>query len=279
MIRVFPRRTKATPNDEKAFYTGPPLWEMKEENVYVSCAFTWDMPEAERLAREWEQAGFNVKIGGPAYDDRGGEFIPGRFLKPGYVITSRGCNNKCWFCSTWRREGNIRELPIREGRDVLDSNLLQCSEQHIRSVFSMLKRQPHKVKFSGGMEAALLKDWHVELLVNLKPRIERIYFAYDTPDDYEPLVLASKKLIVAGLLNKSRKISAYVLFGYPGDTQEEAHARLESVVKLNLVPYAMLYRDDEGRQDPEWLKFRRPWVKPEIVFGKLRAERHAKDRD
>lgn len=70
---------------------------------------------------------------------------------------------------------------------------MACSDQHIREVFAMLKRQKYgRVMFTGGMEAARLKDWHVEGLRNLHPK--EIFFAYDTPDDYEPLVEAGKKL-------------------------------------------------------------------------------------
>lgn len=272
MIRVFPRKTKATPDDERVFFHGPeklPLWLSEETEVMVSCTFTWDKPKAEHLAAEWERAGFSVSLGGPAYDDPGSEFVPGRFLRPGYVLTSRGCNNRCWFCSTWQREGNIRELRIREGWDVLDSNLLQCSESHIRAVFAMLNRQPQKIKFSGGLEAAILKDWHVELLVNLKPRIKRIYFAYDEPDDYVPLVIAAMKLREAGLLNMSRNISVYVLCGYPGDEQEQAQKRLESVLKLNLVPFVMLYCDDSRNRKADWMKFIRLWRNRKWMFGKF----------
>ena len=68
--------------------------------------------------------------------------MPGMYLKKGYVITSRGCPNRCWFCSVPRREGGrLRELPITEGNIVLDDNLLACSRQHIEAVFEMLGRQ------------------------------------------------------------------------------------------------------------------------------------------
>jgi hypothetical protein len=79
-------------------------------------------------------------------------------LKKGYVITSRGCPNRCWFCSVWRREGEvIRELPVTDGWNVLDDNLLVCSENHIRAVFAMLARQRRMPLFTGGLEAAWLK--------------------------------------------------------------------------------------------------------------------------
>jgi hypothetical protein len=42
----------------------------------------------------------------------------------------------------WKREGNIvKELPITEGYNILDDNLLRCSEKHVKKVFEMLKKQ------------------------------------------------------------------------------------------------------------------------------------------
>jgi DNA topoisomerase-3 len=45
---------------------------------------------------------------------------------------------------------------------------------------------------TGGLESKLLKAWHVDLLREVKPK--RMYFAYDTPDDYEPLLQAGRLL-------------------------------------------------------------------------------------
>jgi hypothetical protein len=49
LIRVFPRRTKATPNDALAYF-GPPDRFAAADAVHVSVAFTWDKPRAEQLA-------------------------------------------------------------------------------------------------------------------------------------------------------------------------------------------------------------------------------------
>jgi hypothetical protein len=169
LIRVFPRRTAATPTDELA-YTGPPDLFSEADRVHVSVTFTWDIPVAEKLAKQWEVVA-PVEVGGPAFNQPGGEFVPGQYVAPGYVITSRGCPNKCWFCSVWKREkGQLRELPIRDGWNVLDDNLLACSETHIRAVFAMLARQRRAVEFTGGLEAAKLQPWHAELLAEL-PRL------------------------------------------------------------------------------------------------------------
>jgi hypothetical protein len=267
IARVFPRRTKATPADEYAFVGDPPLPCCIPEDiteVHVSVTFTWDLPEAERLADAWSRIA-PVKIGGPATGMRGEDFVPGRYLKPGYVITSRGCSNACWFCSVPKREGPLRELPVTEGWNVLDDNLLACSEGHIRAVYSMLARQERgTVKFTGGLEAKRLKPWHVELLKDLRPK--RMYFAYDTPDDLPPLEEAARMFRATdyGTVNN---LSCYVLVGYPGDTFQTAEARLQTVVHLGMCPMAMLYRDATGKTTAGWRKFQRAWVRPAAIFG------------
>lgn len=271
---MFPRTTKATPRDELCFFDAPGMFLPEINEVHVSVVFTYDLPRAEWLADQWRHIA-PVKIGGPALSEPGGEFIPGMYIKPGYVITSRGCPNRCWFCSVWRREGEeIRELPITEGNNVLDDNLLACSDEHIRGVFAMLKRQKYgRPMFTGGLEAARLKDWHVELLREIRPK--EVFFAYDTPDDYEPLVEAGKKLLSAGFTTASQVLRCYVLIGYPGDTFTKAEERLMQVVRAGFLPMAMLYRDNQGKVSAEWARFQRSWARPAIVNLKIKALKEA----
>ena len=239
------------------------------EEVHVSVAFTYDMEKACQLAEQWMKLGVPVHMGGPAFNMPGGDFVPGMYLKKGYVITSRGCPNRCWFCSVPRREGGrLRELPITEGNIVLDDNLLACSRQHIEAVFEMLGRQKERPAFTGGLEARLLRSWHVDLL--RESRTQRMYFAYDTPDDYEPLVEAGRLLLAGGFERKSHKACCYVLIGYRGDTMEAAEKRLRDAWKAGFIPYAMLYRDEKGSVDSEWRKFQRLWVRPAIVMSQLK---------
>ena len=270
ILRVFPRRTNATPIDDYVAFDTPGLFIPDDiTEIHVSVAFTYDLEKAYRLAESWEHYG-SVKIGGPAFNQPGGEFTPGLYLKEGYVITSRGCPNHCWFCAVHKREPNgLHELAIKDGWNVLDDNLLACSEEHILAVFEMLKRQKHKARFTGGLEAKILKAWHCELLADLKP--ERMYFAYDTPDDYEPLRNASKLLKDYGLL-ASRKCGVYCLCGYPNDTFEKAEARFMQVVKLGMCPYAMLWRDKRGKVNSDWSYFQRSWLAPQIIYTKLKGE-------
>jgi len=271
IARVFPRRTKATPIDDLVF-TGPPgLFPPEVDEVHISVAFTWDLPYAELLTEYWGKIA-PVKIGGPALELPSDKFIPGFYLKYGYVITSRGCPNHCWFCSVPKREGNIREYPIADGWNVLDDNLLACSEGHIRSVFAMLKKQKHKAEFTGGLEAARLQDWHIDLLCDLKPK--QMFFAYDTDDDYEPLRIASRKLLQAGFTKASHSLRCFVLIGYKGDTQSKAQARMQNCIDIGFTPMAMLWRDDSGKVSREWQRFQRLWARPAMIHG---AYRHGSD--
>lgn len=272
IVRVFPRRTSATPDDPLAFTGPPPKGGVRgADEIHISVAFTYDMEKAERLAEQWSSIGLPVRLGGPAFNTPGGEFVPGRYLKYGYVITSRGCPNRCWFCAVPQREGGVlRGLPITEGWNVLDDNLLACSERHIRAVFAMLARQSERPSFTGGLEARLLRPWHVDLLRQVKTK--RMFFAYDTPDDYEPLVEAGRLLRAGGITQTSHRAACYVLIGYPGDTMEAAEERLLDTYRAGFWPFAMLYRDKSGRQSNEWHKFQRMWVKPSIIYGRLKAE-------
>jgi hypothetical protein len=209
-------------------------------------------------------------MGGPAFNSPGGDFVPGLYLKKGYVITSRGCNNACFHCAVPMREGGLRELPICEGHNILDDNILACSENHIRAVFEMLKKQTQKPIFTGGLEARLLQPWHVDLLREAKTK--RMYFAYDTPNDLEPIIHAGKLLRDGGIKNTSGStVKCYVLIGYDGDTMQQAEKRLTDTWRTGLFPYAMLYRGENGETTEEWRQFQRLWVRPQIVYSKLKG--------
>jgi hypothetical protein len=235
--------------------------------VHISVAFSWDLPEAERLQKEWARIA-PTEIGGPAIGQRGEDFIACMYLKKGYVITSRGCPNRCWFCTVWRREGDaIRELPVTQGWNILDDNLLSCSDEHIMEVFTMLKTQKHRPFFTGGLEAAKLKKWHVEELAKLNPA--EMFFAYDTPNDREPL-FESGKLFKDADFKICHPLRCYVLCGYQGDTFDKAEARFFDCARAGFMPMAMLYRDQIGKRDPAWVKFAWPWARAATTLAKCK---------
>lgn len=260
IIRVFPVRTNATPDDELVrIATTPSLFDEADE-VHISVAFTWHRRWAEWAAKQWAHIA-PVKIGGPAYNEPCGEFIPGMYLKKGYTITSRGCPNRCWFCAVPKREGGqLRELPIADGWNVLDDNLLACSPEHIDGVFTMLARQPQRPHFTGGLEAALITSEIAKRLKELRPR--SLFFAYDTPSDLPSLVEAGKILREAGFTTPDHILQCYVLVGYKGDTMDKAMKRLGEAWIAGFLPFAMLFRDEQGKCSAEWRRFQREFASP-----------------
>ena len=138
----------------------------------------------------------------------------------------------------------------------------------MEAVFQMLQRQPRAAEFTGGLEAKILKPWHAKRLREI--HANRMYFAYDTADDYEPLVQAGKIMMQEGHSPLGHRMCCYVLIGYKGDTFEKAEKRLTDAMKAGFLPYAMLYRDKKGERDPEWMKFQREWLRPAITGTKMR---------
>lgn len=101
-------------------------------------------------------------------------------------------------------------------------------------------------------------------------KTKRLYCAYDTPDDLEPLIEAGKIFREAGFTTASHALCCYVLIGYHGDTFEKAETRMAQTIKAGFVPYAMLYRDREGKVDDRWRSFQREWCRPIIVGAKIK---------
>jgi hypothetical protein len=253
-------------------YVGEPDLLAEADVVHVSVSFKYDLPEAERLERAWRNVA-PVVIGGPAAGDPGDEFEPGKYLAPGYVFTSRGCPNRCWYCDVWQREGQIRELEIKQGWNVLDSNLLACSDEHIRAVFAMLATQPHRPRFTGGLDAERMQPWIAEALREI--RTDGLFLAYDKPEDYEPVAAATRMLWEAGFSQLSKHVRCFVLVGYRGDTFGAAEDRLRRTLALGLFPMAMLYRAD-GEQPPrEWREFARQWARPFLIACKMHEMKEA----
>jgi hypothetical protein len=270
IIRVFPRKTKATPTDALAYF-GPPDRLAEADEVHVSVTFTYDKAWAEHLAESWRPVA-PVKLGGVAYGDRGAEFVPGRYIRSGYVFTSRGCPRRCWFCSVWKRDPVPRLLPIIDGWNILDDNLLACPRDHVEAVFAMLRRQKRRVEFTGGLEALSLQDYQVDLLASLRPR-PTMFFAYDPQDEFETLRSAASRLLDAGFTRASHAMRAYVLIGYPKDTFAAAEQRLQQMLSLGFTPHAMLWRPETPSQmkwapEDSWRAFQRRWARPAIIHAR-----------
>jgi hypothetical protein len=270
LIRVFPRKTKASPDDSLAYF-GPPDFFAEADEVHIDVTFTYDKPIAEWLAEQWKHVA-PVRVGGVAYGDPGAEFVPGRYIRAGYTFTSRGCPRRCWFCSVWKRDPEPRLLPILPGWNILDDNLLACPEPHVRAVFAMLAAQKTRCEFTGGLEALALQDYQVELLASLRPR-PNMFFAYDPGDAFETLASAAARLLAAGFTRESHRLRCYVLIGFPKDTLDDAEQRLQRISSVGFTPMAMLWKPELESQkkwapDVRWRGFQRRWARPAIMHGR-----------
>lgn len=263
MIRVFPRKTAWTPTDQLAFIGDPPLFRPPEMPVRISVTFTWDIKEGERLYKAWGDYYSDVVLGGPAFGSPGFDFTPGLFLKEGVTITSRGCTRQCPWCLVPEREGKIRELEIKNGHIVQDNNILACSREHINKVFIMLKRQNKAVTFSGGIDARLLKAWHIDLFKWIK--IHELWFACDSDYSLKDLQKASE-LLADFSINKKR---CYVMISYD-ETIKAAERRLEKVYKLGFLPFAQLFQPkNKFNYSKPWRDLNRYWSRPAIYKRKV----------
>lgn len=129
----------------------------------------------------------------------------------------------------------------------------------------MLSRQKHPIELTGGLEAARLKPWHVEELKKL--HVKQMFFAYDTPEDLEPLHAAGKMLISGGFTVRSHALRCFVLCGFKDDTIKVATKRMIETIEAGFTPMAMLWRSDDGWRNPDFIgsKFQKLWARPAII--------------
>lgn len=113
IARVFPRRTAMSPRDSLAFFKEPTIENIADcikarvTEVHISVTFTWDIPRAEDLYYAWQILGVPVEVGGPAFDDRMGDFVPGLYLRDGLVFCY-GCGGDHWECAAYRSQRKER---------------------------------------------------------------------------------------------------------------------------------------------------------------------------
>lgn len=247
-----------------AFIGEPGLWrpDNRKLPVRISVTFSWHRQEAERIAQHWKQYYDDVRVGGPAYNDPGGEFVPGMFMKEGCTITSRGCPKKCGWCVVPNREGAIRYLQVKPGWIVQDNNLLACKESHIRAVFDMLREQRRNIFFNGGLDKHFLQPWHRELFDSIP--VGELWFACDVMKDIPHLERAAD--ILKGY--PIRKLRCYTMIGYDGETLSDAESRLETVLKLGFLPFTQLYQPEVRKTYPDaWRKLCRKWARPAAMLS------------
>ena len=248
---VFDRRCPPTPLDLAGF-----------DRVLLSVIFSWDLPWMAQVAHWGTGLGKAVEIGGPAAEcnaawvERETEVIPWRgrhpcdgvqLEKPRMTWTSRGCPNKCPFCSVWQLEGDLVELDDEEWQPaplVMDNNFLACSPAHQERVIARLAEAGfQQVDFNQGLDARLYERGFRHLLERYDVRLRVWRFAYDSPGDWPAVERAFRDLRQAGV--NWRNIRIYLLYDYresPAEAVERAEQIIGGRERPLACPWPMAYR-------------------------------------
>jgi len=260
-----------SPLDHDAYFGQPGLFVSQEyKEIHISVAFTWDIEKAKWLKEQWEMIA-PVKIGGPAIDgEPSNGFIPGKYLKKGITITSRGCPNRCPWCFVKQELIELNDFP--EGNIIQDNNLLACSGSHLAKVFNMLSHQSN-INISGGLESRRITDKIVEKLRGL--RIYQLWFSYDH-DEAE--IFLRRAVDELRKYFRRNQLRCYVLIGFAGDTLGKAEARLRKAWEIGTLPFAMRYRTPKRNwkdsflfNQREWNLLARKWTRPAIIKARMRV--------
>lgn len=130
-------------------------------------------------------------------------------------------------------------------------------------IIRVFPRRTSATPVDENVRIARLRQWHVDALRELHPK--QLFFAYDTSDDLEPLQQAGKMLLASGFSRSSHCLRCYVLCGFRGDTFDAAGKRMQQALDSGFMPMAMLYRDERGIREKEWMRFQRAWERPAIM--------------
>lgn len=218
------------------------------DTAYISVVFTWLLPAAYSLAVWYRQQGYKVQAGGSAVklmpnylagvaDTNGASVDALPRHNPAATFTSRGCIRRCDFCAVPITEGALVELatflplPI-----VCDNNILACSMRHFDRVIDALMAC-RGVDFNQGLDARLLRPYHIDRLKDLD--IAVIRFAFDDISLESTVVSAIERIVKAGY--PRRKVRCYVLVNYD-DTPAGALYRCTILKSLGILPFAQRYQ-------------------------------------
>lgn len=211
--------------------------------LYMSMPFTWLIKEAKQNALLHKG---KVIIGGSgaklmkdkidwAEIQEDSVFDTLSMHNPLATFTTRGCIKNCKFCAVPKIEGEFRELTDwKMAPIVCDNNLLASSRKHFELVISSLTHLP-VIDFSQGLDASLLKDWHLDQFRRLKK--VKIRFSFDNIKEENIVLAAIEKCQKASLPD----IGVYVLINFK-DTPEDAKYRLELIRKVGAMQFPMRYQ-------------------------------------
>lgn len=163
-----------------------------------------------------------------------------------YIYTSRGCANKCEYCSAWKIEPEQYRIDtwkeqIDLARPIVminDNNLSSQPIEYIREIFDYIKSNNLKLNIKNGMDCKYITDELATLLGSMKFAPRGMKLAFDRISEDGVFQEAVRKLIAAGV--PRNKFMIYVLYNFT-ETPLEAIYRMTEVIKLKIDPWPQCF--------------------------------------
>ena len=182
-----------------------------------------------------------------------------------YGFLTRGCPNACPFCIVSDKEGrkSVKVADLSEfwrGQKeikLLDPNLLACKEH--KGLLQQLIDSKAKIDFTQGLDARLVNNCNIDLLVKIK--VKMIHFAFDLMDNEKAIVRGLRLYKEATGFNR-RNTGVYVLTNY-NTTHEEDLYRIYKCIELGYNPFVMVFNKSSA---PKITKQLQRWCNNRIIF-------------
>jgi len=118
-----------------------------------------------------------------------------------------------------------------------DNNILATSWEHQVMVVEKLATLKREIDFNSGFDVRFFQDNHYELYSKLRLQCWR--FAFDTMEVEEDVRRVAAIMRDHGL--DRHRVTFYALINFPGQTPEECHYRLRTIIELGMNPYSMRF--------------------------------------
>ncbi len=185
-----------------------------------------------------------------------------------FTFTSRGCPNKCAYCSVWRIESKPWINPtwrdhILEDRPcamLSDNNLSSTPADHLNEVLDYLAAKKKKVIFDNGFDVKHIDKEMAAKLGRIRYTRSGMRVAFDRIKE-DGVFQDAVEMLKAGGVAKAN-ILAYCLFNFK-DTPREALYRMSECNRLGIRPYPQQYTPLDQAVDRRHAKFiGKHWTEP-----------------
>jgi hypothetical protein len=164
-----------------------------------------------------------------------------------WVFTSRGCPNKCSYCTVWKIEKERWVNPKWKDQifmdkpfiNILDNNLSSIELPHLIDIVDFVTKHKKRVIIASGIDCKFVTKELAEQVAKIKFVRHGMRTAFDRIEEDGIFQKSTQMLQKAGV--KAEDMFAYVLFNF-NDKPQDANYRAEECFKLKVRAYPQYYR-------------------------------------